>query len=79
MNVSSPTCWQRFKACCCCNTKPKLRHYRSAARMEETIRDVAETSISKSIKVEVKHHHTLKSTDMVTASQFFRDDKDQTK
>lgn len=68
----------KYVFCCgCCKPKKKtLVHHRSAARMEETIRNVAETSISKSLVVEVKTHHILKSTDMVTASQFFKQEKE---
>ena len=53
-----------------------MTHARSAARLDETIRDVAETSISKSVKVEVKHHHMFGSRDIVTVSQFFNQDKE---
>lgn len=53
-----------------------MTHARSAARLDQTIRDVADTSISKSVKVEVKHHHMFGSRDIVTVSQFFKQDKE---
>ena len=76
--ITEPSCWQRFKwtFCCCCYKQKKLTHARSAARLDQTVRDLAEPSISRSIKVEVKHHHIYKSTDMVTVSQFFNQDKE---
>ena len=76
MNNIQPTCWQRFKAtfCCCCSKRKTIRSYDSPARVEETIRNVAENSFSKSVVVEVKHHHALKSTDMVTVLECLQQD-----
>lgn len=78
MNVTSPTCWQRFKACCCCcNKRKKLRPYRSPARLDEKVERSASSVIIHATAIEVKTHHALKSTDMVTALQCLQEDNER--
>ena len=78
MNVSSPTCWERFKAsCCCCCLKPRtLRRYRSAARLDQRVEKSVSSVVLHTTTLEVKKHHVFKSTDQVTVLECIKQDKE---